>query len=111
MAIIDELISRLGFELDGKEDLREFKRGMNDAEKGAKGFATSVTQMARNVTMGIGASIAAVKGLTAGMFAMANAATGRSMNWSRRRIARASVSRRFRSWASQPSNPARPLVR
>ena len=76
MAIIDELISRLGFELDGKEDLREFKRGMNDAEKGAKGFATSVTQMARNVTMGIGASIAAVKGLTAGMFAMANAATG-----------------------------------
>ena len=76
MAIIDELISRLGFELDGKEDLREFKRGMNDAEKGAKGFASSVTQMARNVTMGIGASIAAVKGLTAGMFAMANAATG-----------------------------------
>ena len=76
MAIIDELISRLGFELDGKEDLREFKRGMNDAEKGAKGFATSVTQMARNVTMGIGASIAAVKGLTAGMFAMANSAAG-----------------------------------
>ena len=76
MAIIDELISRLGFELDGKEDLREFKRGMNDAEKGAKGFASSVTQMARNVTLGIGASITAIKGLTAGMFAMANAATG-----------------------------------
>ena len=76
MAIIDELVSILGYEIKGQENLRDFKRGMSDAEKGAKGLAQGITSMARGAVAGMAALGAAVAGATGSMFALANAAAG-----------------------------------
>jgi hypothetical protein len=74
--VLEELVSILGFEVEGKENLNAFKRGLDDASKKSDSFAQSVTNMARGVTSGLIAAGAAIKGATAGMFAMANAAAG-----------------------------------
>lgn len=41
MAIVDELIAVLGFDLRGEGELRKFEQGLDRAEKGAKGFASA----------------------------------------------------------------------
>lgn len=37
--VVEELIASLGWDLTGEEDLRKFKKGMSDAEKGLAAFA------------------------------------------------------------------------
>ena len=76
MAIIDELVSILGYKIEGQENLRDFKRGMSDAEKSTKGLAQGITSMARGAVAGMAALGAAVAGATGSMFALANAAAG-----------------------------------
>jgi len=74
--ILDELISILGFEVEGKENLDAFKRGLDDASKKSESFGASIAGAAKGAVAGLAAIGVAVKGATAGMFAMANAAAG-----------------------------------
>jgi hypothetical protein len=60
--IVDELIAILGFDLRGEGDLRKFEQGMKGAERGAKGFASSLTKLA-------GVAAAAFGGLQLGRMA------------------------------------------
>ena len=74
--ILDELVSILGFQLEGKENLDAFKRGLDDASKKSESFGASIVGAAKGAVAGLAAIGVAVKGATAGMFAMANAAAG-----------------------------------
>lgn len=74
--IIDELVSILGYKVQGQENLRQFKQGLSDAEKRAEGLASGITNMARGVTTGMLAIGSAIAGVTGSMFALANAAAG-----------------------------------
>jgi hypothetical protein len=60
--IVEELIAVLGFDLRGEGDLRKFDQGMDRAERGAKGFASSLTKLA-------GVAAAAFGGLQLGRMA------------------------------------------
>lgn len=44
--IIEELIARLGWDLTGEPELKKFKQGMADAERGLSQFATRMTTFA-----------------------------------------------------------------
>jgi len=45
MTIVDELIGILGYKIQGAENLKKFTKGMDDAEKSAKGSADKVKKL------------------------------------------------------------------
>jgi len=86
MAIVEELVALLGYEVKGKEALKDFKEGLDDTEKSAGKLAGSLA--------GGGARAALVGGAIAtGMVAAGTAAIAASKKWS-------TMEERVTSWAN-----------
>ncbi|NML73564.1 hypothetical protein HHL25_05420 [Rhizobium sp. S-51] len=56
--VVEELIAQLGWDLTGEEDLRKFKKGMSDAEKGLSALATRMATFAAAAATAFGGGMA-----------------------------------------------------
>jgi len=59
MSVVDELISVLGYKIEGKEKLKEYKAGLDGAEKDATGSASRMAVVGRRIGVGMGLAVTA----------------------------------------------------
>ena len=60
MIVVEELIGRLGWDLQGEGDLKRFQSGMKDAERGLDSFIKTAGMFAAAIGAAVGAGMAAL---------------------------------------------------
>jgi len=68
VAIVDELIAILGYEVEGQQEVEKFRRGVDKAEKGVDAFATTATRAraaTKQFTAGVKSALGPLKSFAA----------------------------------------------